>query len=117
MNFPFIIWQFMAHLYMKILTKYMGLNEKVNRGTIIIQKEEVRKVVELKYLESTVKSSGDIGSEVKKNCRRVGVDGEKCQDTKCDKRMPKKLKGKVFKTVILPAMIYGLEAVELTKLQ
>ena len=33
----------------------------------------------------------------------------------CDRRMPVKLKGKVYRTVVRPAMIYGLETVPMKK--
>ena len=33
----------------------------------------------------------------------------------CDRRMPVKLKGKVYKTVVRPAMMYGMEATPIKK--
>ena len=35
----------------------------------------------------------------------------------CDQRVSARMKGKVYKTVVRPAMLYGLEAVALTKRQ
>jgi hypothetical protein len=35
----------------------------------------------------------------------------------CDKRLPAKLKGKVYKTVVRPAMLYGLETEAITKIK
>ncbi len=35
----------------------------------------------------------------------------------CDKKIPPRVKGKLYKTVIRPAMLYGMEAVAVTKAQ
>ena len=40
---------------------------------------------------------------------------KKCSGVLCDRRMPVKLKGKVHKTVIRPAMLYGAETWATTK--
>ena len=42
---------------------------------------------------------------------------QKCRGVLCDRRMPVKLKGKVYKTVIRPAMLYGAETWATTKRQ
>ena len=34
---------------------------------------------------------------------------KKCSGVLCDKRMPVKMKGKVYRTVVRPAMLYGAE--------
>ena len=35
----------------------------------------------------------------------------------CDRRVPARVKGKVYKVAVRPAMLYGLETVALTKRQ
>ena len=40
---------------------------------------------------------------------------KKCSRVLCDKRMPVKLKGKVYRTVVRPAMLYGAETWATTK--
>ena len=40
-------------------------------------------------------------------CKQVGTGGEKCQV--CDKRISARMKGKVYKKVVRPTMLYGLE--------
>ena len=42
---------------------------------------------------------------------------KKCSGVLCDKRMPVKLKGKVYRTVVRPAMLYGAETWATTKRQ
>ena len=52
--------------------------------------------------------------------KRVGAgwrNWKNCSGVLCDRRMPVKLKGKVYKTVIRPAMLYGAETWATTKRQ
>ncbi|KAK3540238.1 hypothetical protein QTP70_028441 [Hemibagrus guttatus] len=79
-------------------TEYMCVNERKGSGTVRLQGEEVKKVQEFKYLGSTVQSNGECGKEVKK-------------------KISARIKGKVYRTVVRPAMLYGLETVSLRKRQ
>ena len=49
-------------------TEYMCVNEKQDNGssTVKMQGEEVAKVEDFKYLDSTVQSNGECGREVEK---------------------------------------------------
>ncbi|KAK3526298.1 hypothetical protein QTP70_022688, partial [Hemibagrus guttatus] len=76
-------------------TEYMCVNEREGSGTVRLQGEDVKKVQEFKYLGSTVQSNGECGKE--ENIREN--------------------KGKVYRTVVRPAMLYGLETVSLRKRQ
>ena len=52
--------------------------------------------------------------------KRVGagwMNWKKCSGVLCDKRMPVKLTGKVYRTVVRPAMLYGAETWATTKRQ
>ena len=42
---------------------------------------------------------------------------KRCSGVLCDRRMPVKLKGKVYKTVVRPALLYGAEALATTREQ
>ncbi|KAK3548874.1 hypothetical protein QTP70_021261 [Hemibagrus guttatus] len=64
-------------------------------GTVRLQGEEVKKVQEFKYLGSTVQSNGECGKE----------------------KISARIKGKVYRTVVRAAMLYGLETVSLRKRQ
>ncbi|KAK3517487.1 hypothetical protein QTP70_012536 [Hemibagrus guttatus] len=44
-------------------TEYMCVNEREGSGTVRLQGEEVKKVLEFKYLGSTVQSNGECGKE------------------------------------------------------
>ncbi|KAK3519634.1 hypothetical protein QTP86_002446 [Hemibagrus guttatus] len=47
-------------------TEYMCVNEREGSGTVRLHGAEVKKVLEFKYLGSTVQSNGECGKEVKK---------------------------------------------------
>lgn len=68
----------------------------------------------LKYLWSFVQSR-ECSREVKKSVQGGRSGWKRESGVICERRVPKSVKGKVHKTVARPAMLYGLEAVTLTK--
>ena len=98
-------------------TEYMCVNERQVRGTVKMQGEEVAKVEDFKYLDSTVQSNGECGSEVKKRVQAGWNGWRRMSGVICDRRVPARVKGKVYRVAVRPAMLYGLETVALTKRQ
>ncbi|KAK3553819.1 hypothetical protein QTP70_012215 [Hemibagrus guttatus] len=99
-------------------TDYMCVNENsVGSGTVRLQGEEVKKVQEFKYLGSTVQSNGECGKEVKKRVQAGWNGWRKVPGFLCDRKISARIKGKVYRTVVRPAMLYGLETVSLRKRQ
>ncbi|KAK3541670.1 hypothetical protein QTP86_000341 [Hemibagrus guttatus] len=98
-------------------TEYMCVNEREGSGTVRLQGEEVKKVQEFKYLGSTVQSNGECGKEVKKRVQAGWNGWRKVSGVLCDQKISARIKGKVYRTVVRPAMLYGLETVSLTKRQ
>ncbi|KAK3546942.1 hypothetical protein QTP86_005332 [Hemibagrus guttatus] len=98
-------------------TEYMCVNERERSGTVRLQGEEVKKVQEFKYLGSTVQSNGECGKEVKKRVQAGWNGWRKVSGVLCDQKISTRIKGKVYKTVVRPAMLYGLETVALRKRQ
>ena len=100
-------------------TEYMCVNERQDNssGTVKMQGEEVAKVEDLKYLGSTVQSNGECGREVKKRVQAGWNGWRRMSGVICDRRVPARVKGKVYKVAVRPAMLYGLETVALTKRQ
>ena len=80
--------------------------------------EEVEKVTHFKYLGTSIEEEGGMETEIAK---RVGAgwmnNWKQCSGVLCDKKMPVKLKGKVYRTVVRPAMLYGAETWATTKRQ
>ena len=98
-------------------TEYMCVNERGNGNRIQMQGEEVSKVEEFKYLGTTVQGNGECDREVKKRIQAGWNGWRRVSGVICDKRISAKVKGKMYKTVVRPAILYGLEAAALTKKQ
>ncbi|KAK3536294.1 hypothetical protein QTP86_001395 [Hemibagrus guttatus] len=98
-------------------TEYLCVNERKGSGTVRLQGEEVKKVQEFKYLGSTVQSNGECGKEVKKRVQAGRNGWRKVSGVLCDRKISARIKGKVYRIVVRPAMLYGLETVSLRKRQ
>ncbi|KAK3511498.1 hypothetical protein QTP70_009001 [Hemibagrus guttatus] len=98
-------------------TEYMCVNEREGSGTVRLQGEEVKKVQEFKYLGLTVQSNGECGKEVKKRVQAGWNGWRKVLAVLCDRKISARIKGKVYRTVVRAAMLYGLETVSLRKRQ
>ncbi|KAK3526994.1 hypothetical protein QTP86_006135 [Hemibagrus guttatus] len=98
-------------------TEYMCVNEREGSGTVRLHGEEVKKVQEFKYLGSTVQSNGECGKEVKKRVQAGWNGWRKVSGVLCERKISARIKGKVYRTVVRAAMLYGLETVSLRKRQ
>ncbi|KAK3552760.1 hypothetical protein QTP86_022345, partial [Hemibagrus guttatus] len=98
-------------------TEYMCVNEREGSGTVRLQGEEEKKVQEFKYLNSTVQSNGECGKEVKKQVQAGWNGWRKVSGVLFDQKISARIKGKVYRTVVRAAMLYGLETVSLRKRQ
>ena len=96
-------------------TEYMCVNERNPSGTMKLQGAEIKKVEDFKYLGSTVQSNGECGKEEKKLVQEGWNGWKKVSGVMCDKIISAQMKGKVYKTVVRPSMLYGLETVALRK--
>ena len=97
--------------------EYMSVNERQVKGTVKMQGEEVAKVEDFKYLGSTVQRNGECGREVKKRVQAGWNGWRRMSGVICNWRVPARVKAKVYKVAVRPAMLYGLETVALTKRQ
>ena len=69
------------------------------------------------YLGSTVQESGGFKREVKKRVQAGWNGWRRVSGVICDRRLRARVKGKVYSSVVRPAMVYGLETVAVTKKQ
>ena len=98
-------------------TEYLCIGPVIDGPPISMGEDELPEVKEFKYLGSTVQQDGGCFVEVRKRTQAGWNSWRKVTGVMCDKRMPAKLKGKVYNAVIRPAMAYGLETLPLTKRQ
>ena len=77
--------------------------------------EVIKSVDGFNYLGSTITADGSEEREVARRTQTGWKNWREVSGVLCDRRMPVKLKGKVYKTVIRPAMMYGTEATPIKK--
>ena len=98
-------------------TEYLCINGGNDDETVKMVDTKVPRVKEFKYLGSTVEESGNCEREVKKKVQAGWNGWRKAFEVICDKRLPARVKGKVYSLVMRPAIVYGLETVAVTKKQ
>ena len=98
-------------------TEYLCINGGNDDETVKMEDTKVPRVKKFKYLGSTVQESDGCEREVRKRVQ-AGCNGwRRVSGVICDKRLPARVKGKVYSSVVRPAMVYGLETVAVTKKQ
>ena len=98
-------------------TKYLCINGRNDNKTVKMENTKVPRVKEFKYLGSTVQESGGCEREIKKRVQAGWNGWRRVSGVICNKRLPARVKGKVYSSVVRPAMVYGLEMVAVTKKQ
>ena len=89
-------------------TEYLCINGGNDDETVKMEDTKVPRVKEFKYLGSTVQENGGCEREVKKRVQ-VGWNGwRRVSGVICDKRLPVRVKGKVYSSVVRPAMCMDL---------
>ena len=64
-----------------------------------------------------VQESGSCEREVKKRVQAGWNGWKRVSGVICDKRLPARVKGKMYSSMVRPAMVYGLETVAVTRKQ
>ena len=77
--------------------------------TVLLQRVEIPKVKEFRYMGSIVQCNLGCGSEVKRRVQAGWNNWRRVSGVICDRRLSACAKGKVCKTVVRPAVLYGLE--------
>ena len=104
-------WRYALERGMKVSrskTKYLCINGGNDNKTEKMEDTKVPRVKEFKYLGSTVQESGSCEREIKRV--KAKCNGwRKVSGVICDRRLPARIKEKMYSSVVRPAMVYGLE--------
>jgi hypothetical protein len=92
-------------------TEYMrcDFGEAAQEGDVSLEGQIVPKKDTFRYLGSMLQRDGDIDADVSHRIKAGWIKWRQASGVLCDKRVPQKLKGKFYRTVIRPTMLYGAE--------
>ncbi|EYC22249.1 hypothetical protein Y032_0017g3240 [Ancylostoma ceylanicum] len=96
-------------------TEYMECGAKIEDGTICVDGNDLKKVECFKYLGSRIASTGDILPDALGRANAAWMKWKTTTGILCDKKMPIRLKAKVYRTVVRPVALYGTECWAATK--
>ena len=94
-------------------TEYLRVGG-VDDGEELKLQEKVKKAKNFKYLGSTVSNDGRC--EVRR-IQAGWMSWRKVSGVLCDRKLSAKVKGKMYKSVVRPTMLYGMETVAVTERQ
>ncbi len=95
-------------------TEYMCFNDKESSGTAELDGIQLPKVESFKYLGCLLQSDGKCDREIKKKVQAGWNSWRKITGVLCDKRIAPRIKGKIYKVAVRPAMMFGLETLAVT---
>ncbi|CAG4989170.1 unnamed protein product [Parnassius apollo] len=90
-------------------TEYMTRNS-TDLTSLRIGDDTVERTDNFRYLGSVLDASGDIDRDIKARISAAWAKWCEVTGVICDPKMPVKLKGQVYKTIIRPVLTYGSEA-------
>ena len=89
-------------------TEYLCINGGKDNERVKMEDTKMPRVKEFKYLGSTVQESGDCEMEVKKRLQARWNGWRRVSGVICDRRLPARVKGKVYSLVVRPAIVMDL---------
>ena len=92
----------------------MGIGWKLD---INIQRDNLERVNTFKYLGATLRENGDLAAEMTHRIQSGLKKWKRVSGILCDRRISLRVNGKVYKTVLRPAMMYGAETWAVKKAQ
>ena len=98
-------------------TECLCINGGNGKETVQMEDTKVPRVKEFKYLGSTVQERGSCEREIKKRVQAGWNGWRRVSVVIYDRRLPARVKGKMYSSMVKPAMVYGLETVAVTKKQ
>jgi len=93
-----------VYLVAKFSKKNSDVQEEVAIGS-----SPLKTVTSFRYLGSLIQGSGSVEEEIQSRATAAWSKWREISGVVCDKKMPLRLKSKVYKTVIRPVLLYGAE--------
>ncbi|KAK6741571.1 hypothetical protein RB195_009438 [Necator americanus] len=96
-------------------TEYMECGPRIEDGSIRVDGTELNKVNCFKYLGSKVTSTGDIDQEGRSRVNAAWMKWKMATGVLCDRKVPVRLKSKIYRVVVRPVALYECECWRTTK--
>ena len=95
-------------------TEYLGCNEHQG-ADIRLQGGAVKRVKTFTYLGFTLAENGELDAEVAHRVQSGWKNRKKVSGVLCDRKINVTIKGKVYRTVVKPTLMFGADTWALTK--
>ena len=82
-----------------------------------LQREKLKRSKNSKYLGSTVSNNGRCEEEVRRRIQAEWMSWKKVSGVLGDRTLSERVKSKMYKSVVRPAMLYGMETAAATERQ
>ena len=98
-------------------TEYFKAVDVDDGEELKLQGEKLKRAKNFKYLGLTVSSDGRYEEEVRRRIQAGWMSWKKMSGVLCDRKLSARVKGKMYKSIVRPAMLYGMETVAVTERQ
>ena len=89
-------------------TEYLKAEDVDDGEELKLQLEKLKRAKNFKYLGSTVSGDGRCEEEVRRRIQAGWMSWKKVSGVLCDKKLSARVKGKMYKSVVRPAMLYRI---------
>ena len=96
-------------------TEYSKAGGVDDKKELKLQGVKVKRAKNFKYLGSTVSSDGRSEEEMRRRIQAGWMSWKKASGVLCDRNLSARVKGKMCKSAVRPAMLYGIETVAVTE--
>ena len=98
-------------------TEYLRVGDMDDGEELKLQGKKVKRAKNFKYLVSTVFNNGRCEEEVRRRIQAGWMSWKNVSGVLCDRKLSPKVKGRMYKSVVRPIILYGRETVALTERQ